>query len=181
MFLETFELLEEFRKIKPFKIEFREGINVIVGENGSGKSTLLRLLTDSKFLPDKIKLDYKKGTEFSFLDTEKDNPRMKDIRLQEKHYSFAVHSHFVSHGQIMFPLVDAIKNFKDKVVFIDEPESGISLSNQKKLFKSFKKAALNNCQIVLTTHSYIFINSIETVFSLDSKKWVLSKDYLGVL
>ena len=33
----SFELKEKYRKIKPFKCEFKDGINIIVGENGSGK------------------------------------------------------------------------------------------------------------------------------------------------
>ena len=51
-FIEKYELLEEIsdRKIDKFELEFRPGINIIVGENGSGKSTLLKLLNDTEFV-----------------------------------------------------------------------------------------------------------------------------------
>lgn len=38
MKLTKFKLLEQFRKIKPFSITFKDELTVIVGENGSGKS-----------------------------------------------------------------------------------------------------------------------------------------------
>lgn len=187
-FIEKYELLENIsnRKIKKFELEFRPGINVIVGENGSGKSTLLKLLNDAEFvhlhhIKQRIHIsEYTKniGVDTMMFDTEKDNPRFKDIQYAEGCIGGILASHFISHGQTLFPILEGIKTFKDKICFIDEPESGISLSNQAKLWKSFEIAAENGCQLIISTHSFIFIKNALMVFDLDSKKWINSYDYL---
>jgi predicted ATPase len=172
MFIRSFELEETFRNIEPFSINFRESLNIIVGENGSGKSTLLTLLSSKK--PCKCKIDFEKGIQFKFFDTEKMNPRIKSNISG----GFDVASRFMSHGQAIIALVKAIEDFENIVVFLDEPEAGVSLSNQKRLLESFTKAIKNNCQLILTTHSYVLIQSVDEVFNLDSKTWVSSKIYL---
>ncbi|MDO8640868.1 MAG: AAA family ATPase [Nitrosarchaeum sp.] len=178
LFLKSFELKQKYRDIKPFSVKFRDGLNIIVGENGSGKSTLLHLLTDCQ---DKnlaaIKADH---VDTKFLDTEKMNPRIKGIDYATNGtLGFVLGSRFVSHGQSMLPLVLASKDFKDLVLFVDEPEAGISLKNQQKIVESFHKTVNNNCQIVATTHSYVIIKSVPEVFDLDTRKWISSQSYLS--
>jgi predicted ATPase len=179
IYLKSFELKKEFRGIKPFKCKFIDGINVIVGENGCGKSSMLKLLTDSTLAKKLIKIDYKEGATFKFFDTEKDNPRMKSLQLQEQCYSFALASHFSSHGEAILPLIQAAKDFKDSIIIIDEPEAGLSLKNQFRILTILEKVYKeNNCQILISTHSYVIINNVKVVFDLENKKWILSKDYL---
>ena len=43
-FLKNFSIIKKYEHLKPFSIDFKEGLSIIVGENGSGKSTLLRLM-----------------------------------------------------------------------------------------------------------------------------------------
>jgi predicted ATPase len=78
----------------------------------------------------------------------------------------------------MIPIIKHIEKVHNTIIFIDEPESGISLSNQKSLLKSFEKAVSNECQLIITTHSYIFIKNVKKVFDLDSKNWIMSEEYL---
>ena len=180
-FLKSFTLKAEYRGIQPFKMEFQDGLNVIVGENGSGKSTLLYLLTtdDFKELPSIRSIDHEPSIEFRFLDTEKHNPRIKTDCSESKNIGFEIGSHFWSHGETMLPLVLASKDFKNIILFVDEPESGISLSNQKKIFEGLQKASIkNNCQVIITTHSYIIIKKTPTVFCMDTNQWVNSEEYL---
>ena len=169
--IEDFELKEEFRKIKPFKVAFQKGLNIVVGENGSGKSTLLELLMKKN----QVSVTHGNGT-YHFLDTEKQNPRLKNPNGMGKLFDFGVLSRFSSHGEAMLPLIETIKGFSEKIIIIDEPESGISLSNQKKVIGCIKKAAKDN-QVILTTHSYVIIKNMDIVFSMDVKKWITQKEY----
>jgi len=173
--INNFSLIKEYRDIKPFSVDFRDGINVIVGENGSGKSTMMGLIMEGK------KSEYStvdvNECSFMFFDTERHNPRVKNY-LPEKGGMFQIASHFMSHGQTLYPILEHIGEVKDKLVLIDEPESGISLSNQCKLIKALDTAVKNNCQIILATHSYTFMRNAHEIFDLDSKKWVKSERYL---
>lgn len=177
IYLKSFNLKSIYRTIEPFTIKFKEGLNIIVGENGSGKSTLLQLLAypeDNKEIKD-IKAN---PVNFRFFDTEKNNPRIKGDLSNSKNIGFEVGSHFISHGEAMIPIIMAAKDFKDLLLIIDEPEAGISLSNQKKILGALNKAIENNCQVVVSTHSYVLIKSVPKVFNMDDKTWVDSKEYL---
>ena len=174
-YLKSFKLKVLYRDIQPFSVKFRPGLNVIVGENGSGKSSLLELLMG----PDGKTCEKNASqVEFRFLDTEKPNPRIKSNLEYSKNIGYMIHSRFKSHGQAMGPIIQASEDFKDILLFIDEPEAGLSLSNQKRSLQAFEKAIENNCQILLTTHSYVTIKSVPEVFSMDDKVWLSSKDYL---
>ena len=118
------------------------------------------------------------GLQYRFLDTERDNPRVKGDTAFSKNIGFQLHSHFISHGEAMFPLIKACKEFKDIIIFIDEPESGISLKNQKKILNALRYTVRNGCQVIITTHSYVLIKGAKEVFSLDKKEWITSQEYL---
>jgi predicted ATPase len=178
-YLLKFKLKKKLYTIKPFTIEFKDGLNLIVGDNGSGKSTLIALLTKSDYeqdikeltLTDDCKIN---GTEFKFFDTEKQNPRLK----HEIEHMYDVASHFMSHGEAIFPMVSAVETMKDIVVFVDEPEAAVSLKNQKIIYDSFIEAEKNNCQLIICTHSYVLIKNCDEVFDMGSRKWVKSNEYL---
>jgi len=174
--LKQFTLKREYRGIQPFTMDFKDGINVLVGENGSGKSSTIHLITGDSdkslfsIVADKVT--------YRFFDTEKQNPRTLHPELQSN-FGFAIASRFGSHGEAMLPVLMASKDFTDTILFVDEPEAGISLTNQMKIFKCFQNIVKNNCQVILTTHSYLFMKKVEEVFSLDSKTWVPSSEYLN--
>ncbi len=179
-YIKNFELLKKYqdRKIKPFKVNFQPGLNVIVGDNGSGKSTLIHLLTmdnDEYHTIGRVK----KCPRYMHFDTETMNPRISDLASSSSgNYIYTALSHFQSHGEVLLPIMLHCTKEKNKIFLLDEPESGISLKNQVKMFNAFMEAVENGCQIFVATHSYVIIKKCEKVFCLNKKAWTSSEAYL---
>ena len=122
---------------------------------------------------------------YSF-DTEKDNPRLKDPQLYTTlsgadkgiGYKNALLSRFHSHGEILeWLIVNSLEEAKDCIIFLDEPESGLSLTNQFRLIQLIKNAANNGCQFFIATHCYPLINEFN-VISLEHNKQMTGKQFI---
>jgi predicted ATPase len=139
----------------------------------------LHLLMEFQRNKETVEVEHNAG-DFIFLDTEKQNPRVRDLQsTPEGAYGYSLASRFMSHGESMLPLILNLDKENNKLVFIDEPEAGISLSNQQKILKTFLSVAVNNgLQLVVTTHSYLIIKGVDDVFSLNHKKWIPAKEFL---
>lgn len=185
-FVDKIELLEEYRGIKPFSIDLKEGLNVIVGENGSGKSSICNLIdkhrseisydreVSSKYL--KLYKNENEKFEIDVLDTEKMNPRIQGCFNGD--ISFQVSSMYSSHGQTAIPLLFKYTQKNDMFLVLDEPEAGISIKSQV-LIAYYLNKNTTNSQTVIMTHSIPIISSVKEVFSLDEKKWISSFIYLN--
>jgi predicted ATPase len=170
--------------VKPLSIEFRDGVNVFVGENGCGKSTVLKYMSDrqaakSDCVNDKLTIaEDSAGVRLMYFDTEKHNPRMTGPRSPA---SDDVIRHLMvkqqSHGETLFPILNHIGKMENTVVFIDEPESGISLANQKALWHAMSSAAEKGCQVIIATHSYLFMQWAGDVFDMAAGKWMPFAQY----
>lgn len=193
MYVKNIEFLEEDGTgsfVKGDKLELNENIVLLVGEQGVGKSTLLKILQHQSEIT-KINLTDlgNKGVDTFYFDTEKMNPRVKDPQLYSTAsgedegigYISALKSRFRSHGQVLIEFtVNAIQKADNAVIFLDEPESALSIRNQIRLVNEIHQAVKRSCQFIIATHNYYLINSVEKVLSLDNKSWISSKDYLNV-
>lgn len=163
-------------------------VNLFVGNQGCGKSTLLKLLQQNhKDIELKLSDNVlKNGVSSFYFDSEKDNPRVKDPQLFTKPngedigigYRGALLSLFRSHGEVLQELIiNPILKAKDCVILLDEPESGLSITNQFKLISAINKAVEMNCQFFIATHCYPLIEQFEVV-SLEHRKQMTGIDFI---
>lgn len=191
MYLLNLELKDSYRTLKKgLKIDFLP-VTVLVGDQGCGKSSLLKLLSDNSKL---LKLSFsnlvhenKEGVPTFFFDSESMNPRLQDLDSfttpsgQSKGIGLAagLMSHFQSHGEVLREFtVNRISEAKNCVLFLDEPEAALSLKNQYRLVSKLKDCGKNNVQIILASHCLPIIKSVETVYSLEHRKWMPSRNFI---
>lgn len=163
-------------------LEFEcDAVNLLVGNQGCGKSTLLKLLHQNHkdveiTLSEEV---IKKGISTFYFDTESGNPRLTDPQLftnpngTNKGIGMrgALMTRFESHGETLKRYtVDALSKAKDCVIFLDEPESGLSITNQFKLIESINGAVKNNCQLFIATHCYPLIEMFDIISLQHNKK-----------
>jgi len=176
------EFKGEHRGIKkPFVMIPKPGANVIVGENGCGKSSLFWYLQNFMKHTDVMDIEAEKGDRFSAFDSEKDNPRTKSPNMfAPEHFVAACVSRFTSHGETLFPILKEMTKMENTIIFLDEPENGLSLKNQLKIWRAINKAVRQGCQVFIATHSYVLIKKFKEVFDLEKKfEFVNSEDWLG--
>lgn len=164
MYLKSLKVTEcsRVKALEGKVIEFDPGLNFIVGENGAGKSTIIHALSgDAKVESFKFKHvlgdrgKNKEQLKTYYFDTEKMNPR-----IQHRHGADLL-SRFVSHGEGIMPCIEMIKQVpggQTHLILIDEPESGISPWNQKKLLDLLRERS-KECQLIIATHSTIFTDT----------------------
>lgn len=187
VYLEKIKIVNnEYPGSQVFKKNFEiicEDVNLLVGNQGCGKSTLLNLIKDQHSDIEISISDYtnsiKNGVNVYYFNSELDNPRTKDPELFTKPsgenigigYGAALSSRFQSHGEILERfIINPILKSKDCIILLDEPESGLSITNQFNLINSIKIAVDNGCQFFIATHCYPLIESFNVISLEHSKK-----------
>jgi predicted ATPase len=153
-------------------VEFRPGVNLLVGDQGCGKSSLLLALKEDKKTCDIV---VEPGS-FGFFDFEKDNPRT--LPYFGKDIQFQVSSMYSSHGQSVRALLSGLSKITNqKVVMLDEPDSACSPRTAYWLADILAKSA-KTMQIIASIHNPIIIESFPEVLSLEHRRWMSSKEFL---
>lgn len=189
MYLNSIEFLEDYRCFKKGDSFNFEPITLLVGDQGCGKSSILELLgkNNTKTLKHSLSELGKKGIQTFYFDAEKMNPRINDPNLYTNPdgtnrgigYGNALRTRFTSHGEtLVCYTIDALSKAKDCIIFLDEPESALSLKNQFNLLKEILAASERNCQLIISTHCFILIDAMEKVLSLEHRKWLTSKKFV---
>lgn len=165
-------------------VNFRPGVNLLVGDQGSGKSSILQaLMAAGKMkklyefeLHKKVKVKCDAG-EIRAFDFEKDNLRMQHDFIAGS-IENQVRLMFASHGQANFAMLSALSGFKNLVSLLDEPDMALSIRSISKLINRMKEAVNNGCQVIAAVHNPFLIWSFSEVFSLESRCWVSSKEFI---
>jgi len=87
-----------------------------------------------------------------------------------------------SHGQALFPFLEEALKVQNGIVFLDEPETSLSIKSQRKLAEMLQLASENN-QIFIATHSEILMRAVDKpsmLLSLDESKptWVEIDEFI---
>lgn len=190
VYLESVALLEDKYCLKEGLVIDFKPVTLLVGEQGCGKSTLLSLLQqNSKIIEFQIsRFTEMNGVNTFYFDAEKMNPRVTDLQMFSNPDGTskgigtggALRTHFMSHGEVLKEYtVNRIKDAKNCVLFLDEPESALSLRNQFKLAKEIKNATNNGVQLIVATHCLPIIEHFEEVYSLEHLKWMSSEEFIN--
>ena len=163
-------------------------VNLLVGNQGCGKSTLLQMISKNH---SDLKLTFTPETDLKtlnsyYFDSETNNPRIVDpemyTNISGESIGYGVgnglDSRFRSHGEVLEELViDGLKNAKNCIILLDEPESGLSITNQFRFIKMIQKAVSNGCQLFIATHCYPLIEA-NNVISLEHKETMSGFEFI---
>jgi len=165
------------------EIIFRQGINLLVGDQGCGKTTLLDMMNKQHGDLDVDLHPYTRinSTKTVYFDTEKMNPRIvnalpHDATAEEFRTNLALR--WSSHGEAMLPiLMSQLRSFNG-IIFIDEPESGLSIRSQYKLASAIMESEKRGAQLFIATHSIVLMESVHEVYSMEHMRWMTSEEFI---
>lgn len=178
--------LRIWKKLVVFKknetIEFRPGLNVIVGENGSGKTTLLKIMARIAMNGSVEGVSIDASGAVRYLDFETGNPRFSiKPNPDSKNFTSQVYSMWnvceESHGETLTKTFDSVIDCEDNCIFLDEPETALSLKNQYRYLDMMRAKSETN-QIIMVTHCKTFIENSEEVFDMNTRKWMSGEAYI---
>jgi predicted ATPase len=190
LFVNKIQIIDEYRTLpKGLEIDLQQ-TTLLVGDQGCGKSSLLMLLRDNEINHIKIHLSeevQRNGISTFYFDSESMNPRMQQLDAFTNPngtsrgigIAGAVSMHFQSHGEcIKLMTIEVLKKAKKSIIFLDEPESGLSIKNQYILAYEIRKAEEREVQFIIATHSIPIIESFVKVYDLENKQWANSDEYI---
>lgn len=123
-----------------------------------------------------------------YFDAEKDNPVVaipNMLNPESSNFPSLVSQLFdvneESHGESMLPILEYILgNASNCVIFMDEPETALSLRKQLWLAKELQKSAdIRKNQIIISTHALAVINQFEIVYDMETRKWINTSEYVN--
>jgi predicted ATPase len=82
-----------------------------------------------------------------------------------------------SNGESTIDFLNSLKDIKDSFIVLDEPETSLSIKTQLKMRKLLNTISKNN-QLIIVTHSPIFMELSNEVYDFELKSWVNTKNYL---
>ena len=181
----------------PFPMTFTTPITILTGENGKGKSTVLEALASA------MGVDTDGGSRYKTQERTSPVPLALTRRNPPDTFFFRGDTHLnlaryyeslgqlpggremadltqMSHGQSIMTLAE--RRFSaESLIFLDEPEAGLSVLRQLELLGRLGALAEAGAQIIMATHSPILLAAPEaTIISLDDADTTHFEDTLAV-
>jgi predicted ATPase len=187
MLMEFIKFKVDYRCFKKgFKLTFKPGLNLLVGDQGSGKSSLLGMIRDMATSNSFKKKDAEKVAKVvadrcivRCFDFERDNPRTQSYFGENA--MFQINSLWKSHGETARAILSTLTKLEnlDKSVFVlDEPDTALSPRSCYNLVKAFQKATGVGAQIIAAVHNPILIEGASEVYSLEHREWMSGTEFL---
>lgn len=133
------------------RIEFKTGINLLIGENGCGKSSLLHLINEEVKNPQGKKCRLIRDTEVQV------DFYSSDIATQEytEKSSSIISDNSISHGQRLNRYIEALKHIEgERTILADEIEVALDFDTIYNLGKYLSESN-PDIQWIIATHSPI--------------------------
>ena len=149
---------------------------VMVGDTGS-RGELVIVKSFLNYIVSNTEL----GMNDSFVDSLQSASFMyaESIRQDLKEDFLAEATRLKSHGQVILPMLKQLNESKGAMIFLDEPETSLSIRSQYLLANILLQTQFQDCQSFVATHSQILIESVDEVFSLEHLKWMPSKEFIA--
>ena len=160
------------------RIEFAP-LTLLVGDQGAGKSMLMGACTihaDSI-----LHVDAPPSTRFLAFNSEKDAARSQGSNPNDpSQYNAAIFERLCSHGEALLPYLTSLTEIEGTpVVFLDEPETALSIRSQYKVIEVIKELLDRGCQLVIATHSVLLMQEFpEALYSVEHRKWMTYTNFL---
>jgi predicted ATPase len=167
------------------RIDFRPGVNLLVGDQGSGKSTLLEAMIgcsasrNDRPARERLSIVPVDGVErlsLKYFDFEQMNPRVQSAFAErEGAFMFQLMSKFRSHGETVLMLVEGLPN--PQVALLDEPDASLSPRSAHRLAAVLRERQEKQ-QLLVAVHNPIVIAAFEDVLSLEHRRWMPAQEFL---
>jgi predicted ATPase len=164
-------------------IDFRPGINLLVGDQGCGKSSLLLMLKNDGFLSqEKIAtVDAPKGTPTYFLDFEKGSVRGMDANSASSKGigTMAVVANIMcSHGESVNAVLRSMPKTRNAVMLNDEPDMALSMRSIYNFYQMMENQVNNlQQQIIVSCHNPYLMELVGDVCSLEHRTWMTYQEF----
>lgn len=193
--VETIEIVKDWRCFKAGQtFAFKNpGVNLLVGDQGCGKSSLLMLIQacghsgkkqhksimDVEKLKKHGKLSVSGPCQSFAFDFEKDNFRTKSYFDYDKSFEFHVASMWKSHGESSRALIQTLNQAGTPcVIFIDEPDTALSIKSIFMLERVLKGIAERGGQVIAAVHNPFLILAFDEVLSLEHRSWLTAREFV---
>lgn len=172
------------------RVEFRPGVNLVVGDQGAGKSSLLAAIVanssrSSRSIPARLGagVDASPEVEVLSFDFERDNVRTQSALFADPdkmaRQLSALHA---SHGEAVWGVLEEARaraTPAQTVVVLDEPDLALSPRSARRLAALFAEVAGSGSQVIAAVHNPIVIAAFADVYSAEHRRWMPSAEFLA--